>query len=114
MGKNYQIIIIVIISLFLNACGKEDIIKENNHVKFVVVSNSPEVPFTVVGAKSDVLIVKEKYELELMTDNKFIGITVRCEDNSVLLKGEIYLNKKLYKAEQANSYLNLICNTNNQ
>lgn len=105
--KGLLILLTVIICSSLSSCSKDEDggfskhANEQHRVVLKVFSNTKGIPFSVQSG----LIVKDYWESEYDTKESFTQINARCDDATVLLTGEIYVDGKLKLKSEANSYL---------
>lgn len=85
--------------------GYEKLNNQENEVVFKVYSNTLGVPIDLTGGKEGVLTIKDYYEATWITKAWSVGITARCDDETVLITLEIYVNGKLKEKKSGNRYV---------
>lgn len=92
--------------LFFLSCSKDD---GTNEVTLKVYSNTAGVPITLSGGgiPGNYLVVKDNFEKRWRTDWDQTYITVRCDDKTVLITVEVYINGKLKEKEHGNSFVEI-------
>lgn len=80
---------------------------QENVVKLKVWSNTPGVPIRLDCHFGQPLTIKDKWEGEYVTKQYGAQLTAICDDNTVLITTEIYVNGKLKKRKEGNSYVML-------
>ncbi len=98
----------VISCCILSGCEKEDEYtkKKNkvNRVTLKVFSNDPCAPVTVYGYETIGLVIRSKWEKEVFTKAWFTQLEAQCNDPTVLLTVEIYVNGKLKRRREDNGF----------
>jgi hypothetical protein len=83
--------------------------KENrtNIVLLKVSTNTPGTPIRLDCYFGQPLIIKDNWEEVYITKEYGAHLTATCDDSSVLITAEIYVNGKLKKKCEGNSYVML-------
>lgn len=114
-----KVLLLILISIFIcgsfYSCSGEDddfgyskLNNQENTIKFKVYSNTPGVPVKLSDFYFGTsLIIKDYWEGEFITKGWHTGFDASCEDETVLITGEIYVNGKLKLRREANRYLTL-------
>lgn len=97
------ILLVSVMCLF--SCNETDIEEQEYVVTYKVYSNTPDEPITISGAGCLNLVIKDKWEKTERTKDYSIQLIAKCQDRNTLITGEIYVNGKLKKRSEANSYL---------
>ncbi len=113
--KKLAIILYTIVGCCFLSCSKEDddggyskLANQENKVEFKVYSNTIGVPIKLSGVgQSGYLTIKDYYEEQFVTKNWGAGFEARCDDPTVLMTGEIYVNGKLKSRIAANERLKI-------
>jgi hypothetical protein len=100
----------VVFILFLVSCSKDD--DGANEVTLKVYSNTVGVPIRLSGGgiDSNYLTIKDYYEKRWSTDWDKTYLSARCDDETVLITVEVYINGKLKKMEVGNSLVEVYYN----
>jgi len=102
MKAIFTISFIIIFSLAFTGCSDEDdwqkIENLEHKVTIKLFSNTPGVPMTLV----DGLVVKDYWEYEAITKNFYVNFIAYCDEPTVLMTAEIYVNGKLKASNQGN------------
>lgn len=109
------LILFSFICIFFYSCSDDDdeyLKRDNqeNRITFKVRSNTPGVPITIDEFYGGVLIIKDYWEGEYVTKRYGAQFTANCEDKTVLITGEIYVNGKLKLRRDGNGQVRLIVN----
>ncbi|MDR2913484.1 MAG: hypothetical protein LBV74_01380 [Tannerella sp.] len=110
--------LLIFISIFIcgsfNSCSEEDddggyskLKNQENTIKFKVYSNTPGVPITLSDFYFGRLIIKDHWEGVFRTKDWGTNIEASCEDETVLITGEIYVNGELKLKKEGNRHLRL-------
>lgn len=108
-----NVFLLFIVYCLLFSCSKDYdggyYAKDNqeNEVKIKVSSNTPGVPITLSNINGSPLTIKDSWETEFITKQWRVGLIARCDDETVLITMEIFINGALKLKKQANSYLNI-------
>jgi hypothetical protein len=94
----------LIIVLALTSCVEEDIDKKEHLVETKVYSNTPGALITL---QYHGLIIKDYWYNKVVTQDYFAQVYATCDDPTVLITAEIYVDGKLKAKKEANSYVNL-------
>ncbi len=104
----------MLFSFGFSACSEEEedykaLENKETTIKVKIYTNSDDAPVYVTGGgiSSPYLIVKGKWENTYNTKNYFAGFEADCEDEKVLLTGELYVNGKLKIRKQANRWIKI-------
>ncbi|MDR1501573.1 MAG: hypothetical protein LBT43_03860 [Prevotella sp.] len=114
--KLFFILLSIIFLTSFYSCSDEDdggyIKKENqeNEIRFKVYSNTSGVPVTISEFYGGTLVIKDYWEGGYVTKQYGAQFSVSCQDETVLLTGEIYVNGKLRLKKDGNKYIQLIVN----
>lgn len=110
MKEKILLIFSTIIILGLTfSCGKDDNYidrsQEDNQVKTVIKSNSPDAVIRVLGLRSggEILSIKDYWEEEVSTKSYGGQTIATCNDAEVLITIEKYVNGKLKDKVSGNS-----------
>jgi hypothetical protein len=95
--------------LFHLSCSKDD---GTNEVTLKVYSNTAGVPINLSGGgiASNYLTIKDYFEKRWSTDWDQTYISARCDDKTVLITVEVYINGKLKEREVGNSWVEVYYN----
>ncbi|MCH7403471.1 hypothetical protein ACFOUP_04730 [Belliella kenyensis] len=95
----------LLMGLFLVSCIDEEDIRDKEHlVEYRVYSNTEGA--LILLSYYD-LTIKDNWSREFVTKSYYAQIVARCEDPTVLITAEIYVDGKLRAKMERNSYLNL-------
>lgn len=83
---------------------------EENVVKFRVSSNTENVPIILSDFLGGTITIKNSWEGEFVTKGYGAHISAACEDETVLMTVEIYVNGKLKSRKEGNRYISLYAN----
>lgn len=104
--KSILILLSVVFFMLHTSCSKDD--DGINEVTLKVYSNTPGVPINLVGGfPKTVLTIKDYYEESWRTEANETYIKATCDDNTVLITVEVYINGKLKEREVGNSWLRI-------
>ncbi|WP_300906051.1 MULTISPECIES: hypothetical protein [Bacteroidales] len=86
------------------SCSKSD---NTNEVRFVIDSNTTEIPIRVYGAQPGTshIVVKNHFENTIETDEALVVLDARCDDHNTLVSLEVYVNGKLKKRVSGNMWV---------
>lgn len=107
---------LILIPLFIGLCvlscsdddepyKKRD---QENNIKFKVYSNTPEALIVISEFYGGTLIIKDHWEGGYTTKQYGTQFSATCEDGTVLITGEIYVNGKLRLKRDGNKYIKLV------
>ena len=104
------ILVLSIICLSFYSCSTDDdggynkLEDKENKVEYKVYTNSPGIPIRMYGYQGQQpLVIKESWMGEYITKAYGANMRLLCDDPSVLLTGEIYINGKLKIRREGNS-----------
>lgn len=109
--KGVLVLLSIIICCIFSSCSKDDdggySKKENqeNVVKLKISTNTPGIPIRLNCYFGQPLIIKDNWENKYITKEYGAQLTAICDDNTVLITAEIYINGKLKKKSQGNGYV---------
>ncbi|KGE14753.1 hypothetical protein [Sphingobacterium deserti] len=104
-------LLIILLGGFTSACSDDDeYIDQRNKehlVKVVVYSNTPDIPVLVdgVGPGGESIYIKNYWEKEVVSKSYATRIVATCEERTVLITIEIYVDGKLRATADGNSYV---------
>lgn len=107
------VLIFVIITCVFYSCSEDDdggFLKKDNQenlVEIKVFCNVTGVPVNLEGVEDGYLTIYDSWETNYTTKKWGVGFVGRCDDNSVLLTGEIYVNGNLVQKVEAYSILKM-------
>ena len=112
--KNLFVLMFIITCVFSSCSGEDDggysrLENQENFVEIKVYSNVKGVPVSITGvsAASNPLIIRDYWEGSYTTKMWRFNTIIRCDDETVLLTSEIYVNGDLVQKNYANSYLKM-------
>lgn len=98
------IISFLFFSFLIISCVDEDLDQKEHLLEYRVYSNTEGA---LISLTSYSLTIKDYWEKKFMTKGYFGQIVARCDDPTVLITAEIYVDGKLKARMEKNSYLNL-------
>ncbi|WP_132430934.1 hypothetical protein [Natronoflexus pectinivorans] len=94
----------VVFFITLFSCSKDD--NGTNEVTLKVFSNTADVPIILMGGfPKEQLTIKDYYEECWHTDWGQTYVKARCDDETVLITIEVYINGKLKERGVGNGFL---------
>lgn len=112
--KGLVAFIFIVVGCFFCSCSKDDddggFSKKDNQenlVEIKVFSNAPNVPINLEGVGGGYLTIHDYWETHYTTKEWGVGFVGRCDDKTVLITGEIYVNGNLVERIEANSILKM-------
>lgn len=117
MKKNLLIILLpFFICCLFSSCSEDDDggyskkLNQENVIKFKVISNTLDAPVTISEFYGGNLIIKNSWENEFVTKDYGTHFFATCENETVLMTGEIYVNGKLKLRKEGNKRIELSVN----
>lgn len=101
------IMLLFVFSFFFSSCSSDDDDyykrdQQVNKIEYKVFSNTPDVPIRISEFPGGTLVIKNSWKGEYETKQYGASMTLSCEDENVLMTGEIYVNGKLKLREEGN------------
>lgn len=89
----------------LSSCSKDD---DKTVVRLKVTSNTSGIPVRVYSPFGTPLIIKDSWEGIYVATSNIASVEARCDDNTVLLTVEIYINGILKRKVFGNSIVSAV------
>jgi len=111
--KGALVVIIALIFCGFHSCSEDDdggfFEKDNqeNTIEIKVSSSEKGVPINLEGVEGAYLTINDFWETKYITKNWGVGFVGRCNDETVLIKGEIFVNGDLVQKIEAYSVLRM-------
>lgn len=102
MIRKLAFLIAILSSVLVLSCSSEN---QDVYTKIVITSNTPDALIRISDHK---LVIKNRWEYnKVLSIAQSTGCTARCDDPTVLITGELYINNKLSVKKEANDFLSI-------
>jgi hypothetical protein len=111
--KNLAVILYTIIGCCFLSCSKDDdggyskLANQEHVIEYKLISNTSGTQMTISNYNGIPLIINDHWEAKLVTKDYYAQFVARCDNDTTLMTGEIYVDGKLKLRREANSYLDL-------
>lgn len=102
--KSILMILYLLVCITLSSCVEEDLNDKEHLVEYRVYSNTEGA---LISLTSYSLTITDYWDKQFVTNGYYGQIVARCDDPTVLITAEIYVDGKLRAKMEKNSYLNL-------